>query len=273
VALSDDPPEWVRGVGAGAAAAAVAVIAQAGLGLARGALQDRGAAAVVYLVAGAVAALVAGPLVVLVLVACGLVELGRRRAGAAVVAWPAALALAASAVAELPPLTWTALKVGGLAFGGGFVIVPLMQGDATGHGWMTATQYANAVAYGQITPGPVTHTIALVGWAAAGASGALLASAIAFAPSFLFVLLGGERFERLRAGRGPRAFRDGAGPAAVGAILGAALVLAGALGPAWQWIVLAGAGAVLALRRPPIEALLGGAVAGLVAALAGAALP
>ena len=148
-----------------------------------------------------------------------------------------------------------------------------MQGDAIGHDWMTDTQFANAVAYGQVTPGPVTHTIALVGWAAAGPAGALAASAIAFAPSFAFVLLGGGSFDRLRAGRVPRAFLDGAGPAAVGAILGAAVLLAGALGPAWQWLVLAAAAAALALRRPPLVALLGGAASGLVAALAGATLP
>ena len=66
------------------------------------------------------------------------------------------------------------------------------------HGWMTDAEFLNAVAFGQLTPGPVTHTVALVGWAAAGLGGALLAAAIAFAPSFLAIMLGGERFGRLR---------------------------------------------------------------------------
>ena len=43
-----------------------------------------------------------------------------------------------------------------------------MQGDALAHDWLTQAEFANAVAYGQITPGPVTHTIALIGWGAAG---------------------------------------------------------------------------------------------------------
>ena len=73
-----------------------------------------------------------------------------------------------------------------------------MQGDALANDWLTQADFANAVAYGQITPGPVTHTVALIGWAAAGPAGALLASAIAFAPSFAFVLLGGDSFEALR---------------------------------------------------------------------------
>ena len=81
---------------------------------------------------------------------------------------------------------------------------------------MTDAEFLNAVAFGQLTPGPVTHTVALVGWAAAGLGGALLAAAVAFAPSFLVVLLGGERFGRLRESRAARAFLDGAGPAAVG---------------------------------------------------------
>ena len=61
-------------------------------------------------------------------------------------------------------LAWTALKVGALTYGGGFVIVPLMQGDAVDrHGWMTHGEFLNAVALGQITPGPVTQTSAVSG--------------------------------------------------------------------------------------------------------------
>jgi chromate transporter len=138
---------------------------------------------------------------------------------------------------------------------------------------MTDSQFANAVAYGQLTPGPVVHTVAIVGWAAAGLGGALLAAAVAFAPSFLVVLLTGERFQRLRGSNAARAFLDGAGPAAVGAILGAAVPLVDALEEPWQYAVLAAAALLLALRRAAIWALVGGAVAGLVAALAGVALP
>ena len=103
-----------------------------------------------------------------------------------------------------------------------------MHGDAHRARLDERAGFANAVAYGQITPGPVTHTVALVGYAAAGPGGALLATAIAFAPSFAFVLLGGGAL-RAPARRAPtRArFLDGAGPAAAGAILGAAVPLAG----------------------------------------------
>ena len=205
-----------------------------------------------YVLIGGAATLLAGQAVVVFLLACGAIELSwQRRAEAGVHAWPLALA-------------WTALKVGGLSYGGGFVIVPLLQGDTLDHDWLTSQQFANAVAYGQVTPGPVTHTVALVGWGAGGLPGALLASVVAFAPSFAFVLLGGRGFEHLRERTGPRAFLDGAGPAAVGAILGAAILLATALGPAWQWAVLAGAALALALNRPAVLVLLAGAAAGLL---------
>jgi chromate transporter len=273
VALGDSPPLWIRGIGAGAAAAVVAVVAQAGLELGRSALQGlrgaRLARAVAYLVLGAAAVVAVGPFVVLVLVGCGLVELGRRR-GLAVHAWPVWIAAAAA----LPPLAWTALKVGALSYGGGFVIIPLMQGDAVdAHHWMTGSEFANAVAYGQLTPGPVVHTVAIVGWAAAGLGGALLAAAVAFAPSFAAVAVFGRRFVQLRRSGPARAFLDGAGPAAVGAILGAVVPLFGALEEWWQYAVLAAAAVVLAFGRAALWALAGGAVVGLVAAWLGAAVP
>jgi chromate transporter len=272
LALGDAPPEWILGIGAGAGAAVVAVVVQAGLGLGRSSLAGRSdLRAPAYITAGFAATVLTGPYVVLVLLATGFVELAwQRRSHVALHAWPFVIAAAAA----LPALAWTAFKVGALSYGGGFVIIPLMQEDAVDrHGWMTDTEFLNAVAFGQLTPGPVTHTVALVGWAAAGIGGALLAAAIAFAPSFLAIALGGERFGRLRGNRSARAFLDGAGPAAVGAILGAAVPLAAGLGEWWQVATLAAAAVLLALGRPPLWALGGGALAGLAVALAGGPLP
>jgi chromate transporter len=93
----------------------------------------------------------------------------------------------------------------------------------------------------------------------------VLAAVLAFAPSFAFVLLGGHRFDRLRGDRRVRAFLDGAGPAAIGAILGSAVALAAALTATWQYAVLAGAAAVLLVfRRAVVTTLL---VAGAVGAV------
>jgi chromate transporter len=269
VALGDSPPAWIRGIGAGAAAAVVAVVAQAGISLARSSLSGRVVPALAYMALGAAAVVAVGPYVVIVLLGCGALELGRRRV-VGVHAWPVLLAAAST----LPALAWTSLKVGALSYGGGFVIIPLMQGDAVDeHHWMTGAEFANAVAYGQLTPGPVVHTVAIVGWAASGLGGALLASAIAFAPSFVVVYALGDRFERLRDSAMARAFLDGAGPAAVGAVLGAVVPLFGALEEPWQYALLAVAAVALLLGRAALWALAGGAVVGLVVALAGGPLP
>jgi chromate transporter len=172
-------------------------------------------------------------------------------------------------------LAWVAFKVGALSYGGGFVIIPLMQGDAvhTYH-WMTSAQFLDAVALGQVTPGPVVATVAAVGYAAHRIEGAALAAVVAFAPSFAFVLLGGGQFERIRTSARARAFLAGAGPAAIGAILGAAIPLAAALRETWQFGVLAAAAIALVIaRRSIVITLLGAGIVGAVIALAGGPVP
>jgi chromate transporter len=113
------------------------------------------------------------------------------------------------------------------------------------------------------------QTVAVVGYAAAGIGGGLLASAVAFTPSFLLVLLGGPRFNQIRGNTRARAFLDGAGPAAIGAILGSAITLTRELTHPWQYAVLAGALiALLPLRRGAVLTLLAGAAIGVTIALA-----
>ena len=282
VFLAHAPPLWIRGAGAGAGAAVAAVAVQAARGLlgpsyARVRAQPpRRARWLAYLAIGVAAAALIGPYLVLALLACGLLEIlaQRRPTALASLHWGLPAALAARGAA-LGPLAWTALKVGALSFGGGFVIIPLMQGDAvhTYH-WMTNAQFLNAVALGQVTPGPVVATVAAVGYAAHGLLGGALAALIAFAPSFSFILLGGGRFELLRSNATARAFLDGAGPAAIGAILGAAITLASALREDWQFPLLAAAAfALLLLRRGVVSTLLGAGAIGVIASLAGAPLP
>jgi chromate transporter len=285
VFLGQAPPLWVRGAGAGAGAAVAAVAVHAARSLLVPSFarvrtdRSRLARWALYLLAAAVSAALVGPYLVLVLLACGLVELiaQQRPAPTAALHWGplAALAPRAAAVGGLGALSWTAFKVGALSYGGGFVIIPLMQGDAvhTYH-WMTNAQFLNAVALGQITPGPVVATIAAVGYAAHGIGGGLLAAAVAFTPSFSFILLGGRRFARLRENAHARSFLDGAGPAAIGAILGAAVTLAAALHEAWQFGVLAAAAiALLALRRSVVQTLLCAGGIGVALALLGAPVP
>ena len=122
--------------------------------------------------------------------------------------------LAAIGAGGTASLVWVAFKVGALSFGGGFVIVPLMQADAVSHyHWMTQAGFLNAVALGQVTPGPVVQTVAVIGYAAAGVPGGLLASLVAFSPSLAFVLARRTRVSRASARTGgpgvPRRRRAG----------------------------------------------------------------
>jgi chromate transporter len=276
--LGTSPPLWVLGAGAGAGAAVPAVAIQAAASLTGPSWQRRKNTIrwICYLLAGAAAAATFGPWLVLVLLGCGLVELtiqltAGHRADGTIQGLISAPMLAAGAISGgvLLSVAWVAFKVGALSYGGGFVIIPLMQSDAVSHyHWMTGAQFLNAVALGQITPGPVVQTVAVVGYAAAGLGGGILASAIAFSPSFAFILLGGRRFDQVRTDRRARAFLDGAGPAAIGAIFGSAIPLTRELSHAWQYAVLAAALALLLLlRRGVVLTLLCAGAAGVIIAL------
>jgi chromate transporter len=293
--LSPSPPDWVRGAGAGAGAAVAAVAVHAatvlvGPSWVRAGHRQRGRGRwLAYVGLGAAVAALAGRYVVLVLIACGLLELtiasglAARMQGflwtptgqlaAAVLAAAAPLAVAVRG--GIPALAWVAFKVGALSYGGGFVIIPLMQGDAVhAYHWMSAGEFLNAVALGQVTPGPVVATVAAVGYAAHGIGGGVLAAAIAFAPSFAFVMLGARHFERLRSDQRAQRFLDAAGPAAIGAIFGTAIPLARSLHEWWQFLLLAAAAvALLVGRRGVVPTLVAAGAAGLIAALAGAPLP
>jgi chromate transporter len=299
--LAPRPPGWITGAAAGSGAAVPAVAVAAAVGLIPASWRRAGGSNpgtraahgrwIGYLVAGGVAAATVGPWLVIILAACGLAEVAART-------WPARrprgpgpsgrgpsgpgssglgavllpMAAAVPAAGGLLAVAWEGLKVGALSYGGGFVIIPLMQHDAVDtYHWMTAGQFLSAVALGQITPGPVVQTVAVVGYAAAGVAGGLLAALVAFTPSFLFVLAGGRYFDRLRASAIVQAFLTGAGPAAIGAIAGAALPLALALAHLWQLGVLALAAAwLLGVRRGVVSAIVGAAGLGVLAFAAGA---
>ena len=280
--LAARPPLWVRGAAAGAGAAVPAVALAAAIGLVPASLKRVGPARprrvrwACYLLASGLSAALIGPFLVVVLLGCGLAEMlltAPPRPAVGQSALLPALAVKATAAGGLLGVAWVAFKVGALSFGGGFVIIPLMQHDAvhTYH-WMTSAQFLSAVALGQVTPGPVVQTVAVVGYAAAGVGGGLLASLVAFTPSFALVLAGGSHFDRLRANASAQAFLTGAGPAAIGAIAGATIPLGLSLTHLWQVGVLALALVwLVALRRGVVAALIGAGALGVIAVLAGAA--
>ena len=255
----------VRGASAGAAAAVVVVIVLAGMGFARGLLSDAGGALLlrsfVYALAAALATVFLGPWVLAFLLGSGAVEVALRLRTPAPLLW-------LGSTAKLGSLIWTAFKVGGLSFGGGLVIIPLMQHDVVhANHWLTERQFADAVALGQLTPGPVVLTVSVVGYAVSGVAGAALAAVVAFAPSFAFVLVGAPYFRQLRERKLPRAFLDGAGPAAVGAIFGAAALLAPQGWKEWWQPLVLAVCAIAAMRgRNSFLVLALGLALGLMAA-------
>ncbi len=280
--LATYPPEWVLGAAAGAGAAVPAVALNAAWGLVPasrkriGPRQAEKIRWVVYALVGGAAAATVGPYLVVVLLACGVTEIVVRRAGSPSAPGPVRAFLLpvlthGPAVAGLGALAWVAFKVGALSYGGGFVIIPLMQHDAvTTYHWMTGAQFLNAVALGQVTPGPVVQTVAVVGYAAGGVGGGLLAALIAFAPSFAFVLVGGRHFDQIRSNSAVESFLTGAGPAVIGAIAGSAIPLGLSFGHLWQIPVLAGALLWLfVVRRGVVSSLLIAGAVGTVIALAG----
>ena len=175
----------------------------------------------------------------------------RRRLQRAIVALPAPLlplALPALAVTlpEAVPIALIHLKAGALLFGGGYVIIPLLEPDAVAQGWLTESQFLDAIAIGQATPGPIVTTATFVGYAAGGWWGALIATVAIFAPAFVFAISLGQLLDRLSTSEALRAFLDGVAAAVFGAIAGAAVVLLMSLeANALSAVVLIASGVVL----------------------------
>jgi chromate transporter len=254
----------------------IAVIVQAIWALGRAALKGPllaavGVAVLVLALAGGneLALLFGGGGVVL------LVRLGRRlTAAAALAATVAAPAAAlgqgtAGAAAGLATLALTFLKIGAVLYGSGYVLIAFLRNDFVHRlGWLTDRQLLDAVAIGQVTPGPVFTTATFVGYVLAGTPGALLATAAIFLPSFVFVALSHPLLPRVRGSAGAGAFLDGVNVAALGlmaavtwqlgrtaivdgvtaalAVTATALLLWTRLNSAW--LVLGGAVAGLAYR-------------------------
>ena len=175
------------------------------------------------------------------------------------------------------PLVTLFLKTGSFIFGGGLVIIPLLEFEIVNQlGWLTTTEFVNGVAIGQVSPGPVVLTSAFVGYRVAGVLGALIAAIAIFLPSFVFILFASPVLTRIRHNAWVRAFLQGVTPAVLGAIAAAALPLARAafvqetVGLSVLTVVLGGMALLLLVRfkRPTWQLVPAGAVVGLLAGVA-----
>jgi chromate transporter len=216
----------VGGVLYGVKAVIIAVVAQALVAFGRTALRSRwllalGAAAAVASLLGV------SPLLVLVAtgVACAIGPMVQRRGGgAASLLGPGAVgalgtsagaagvgaAATASAPAGLAKLFLVFLKLGAIVFGSGYVLLAFLRADLVDRThWLTESQLVDAVAVGQVTPGPVFTTATFIGYVVAGVPGAIIATVGIFLPSFVLVAASGPLIPRLRRSPVAGAFLDG----------------------------------------------------------------
>ncbi|MEX1255812.1 MAG: chromate efflux transporter [Dehalococcoidia bacterium] len=192
------------------------------------------------------------------------------------------VALVAAPMLAVPAFAWEpgtlgdifllCLRTGGLLFGGGYVMIPLMQHDVVEtFGWMSNDQFLDGVALGQTTPGPIVITATFVGYQAAGLPGAVVATVAIFLPSFVFALLAARFLAVVSESVIARAVLKGLGAGVVGTILAATAHL-GRSAFVDGWTVAIGIVALFALLRWRVHSapLLGGAA---LAGLAFGALP
>ena len=154
------------------------------------------------------------------------------------------------------------------AYGGGFAIIPHLHAAVVGAGWISERQFADAVAVGKLTPGPVLLMATFIGYVARGFPGAIVATFTIFAAPFVLVVVLGTWLLRMRSRRVVRAALRGLTPAVVGLMAAAAVTLGATLrGPADFGIAAATA---LTLTRfhvnPVIVLLLAGALRGALSA-------
>lgn len=192
----------------------MAVVAQALWSLGRSAVKS-GVLAIIGI--AAIVAASAGVHELVVLAATGLVtatiQLGSRTrrtatvpllagtlpGGTALLAGGGAMISTAAAPATLWPLFLVFAKAGAVLFGSGYVLLAFLRADLVERlGWLTEAQLLDAVAIGQITPGPVFTTATFIGYLLAGSTGAVVATVGIFLPAFIFVALSGPLVPRLR---------------------------------------------------------------------------
>jgi len=181
-------------------------------------------------------------------------------------------AAAGSATFGLWPLFLVFLKTGAVLYGSGYVLLAFLRADLVGrYGWLTEQQLLDAIAVGQMIPGPLFTTAAFIGYLLGGPSGAAVATVGIFLPAFVFVALSIPLLPRLRRSRLAAAFLDGVNAASLALMAVVTVQLGRAALVDWLTVALAVLSAALLLRfrLNATWLILGGAAVGLMRATAG----
>ena len=160
-----------------------------------------------------------------------------------------AAASATSASIGLTPIFLVFAKIGSVLFGSGYVLLAFLRADLVErYHWLTEKQLLDAIAVGQITPGPVFTTATFVGYLLHGSSGAAAATVGIFLPAFVFVALTAPLLSRLRSSRQAAAVLDGINVASLAlmAVVTGQLLRAAVID--WPTLAIALSGAFLLLR-------------------------
>lgn len=164
-------------------------------------------------------------------------------------------------------LSWVFAKIGTICFGGGMVIIPMIEADVVNnYGWLTKQEFVDAVTLSQVTPGPVVISATFIGYKACGIWGAIVATTSVILPSFIMICLATKAIRRFRANRTLANFLRGARVAVIGMIFEAAMSIGQAsLTDARTWAI-AGISILFLFRYKmnPIWILLGAGIVGLV---------
>jgi len=219
---------------------------------------------------GAAAASLAGLGPIWILLCCGAVVLAKRsaqrlRSLPAVFGFVPATAIITQW--SLGNLFLVFLKLGAVVFGSGYVLLAFLRADLVDRlHWLTEKQLLDAVAVGQITPGPVFSTATFIGYILAGGKGAVLATVAIFLPAFFLVAFTGPLLPRLRKSKIVSALLDGVNAGSLGLMLGVVLFLARAAIFDLATALTAVGGAILLVRFKvnPTWLILAGAALGII---------
>jgi len=196
-------------------------------------------------------------------------RLGGARSALAALGIAGSVVPAAAALPAAPPalgaLFLVFAKIGSVLFGSGYVLLAFLRADLVERlGWLSEAQLIDAVAVGQITPGPVFTTATFIGYVLAGPAGALAATGGIFLPAFVFVALSAPFLARLRTSPVASAFLDGVNVASLAlmAVVVVQLARAAIIDVPTGVLALASAAALVILKPNPTWIILAGGVAG-----------
>lgn len=168
-------------------------------------------------------------------------------------------------ITTLFQLAWVFMKIGTFTFGGGIVIIPMIENEVVNnYGWLTKTEFIDAVTLGQITPGPVIVSGTFIGYKACGILGAIVATASVILPSFIMICLATEAIKKFRENKILANFLRGARVAVIGMVFDAGVSIGRSSLVDTKTIIIASLSIICLFKYKvnPIWILLGAGVVG-----------